>query len=203
LNYLKPLKCDEVFFISERIILQDENDYRYTVSIMNNNKFEKTIEFKKIQKIILFDNKRKFLVYGKKNYRDERYQGEPLFIIDGDEGTMKYLDNFWPGFFLIDEQNIIINRFYQEDKKFIDDIFIYNIITKEIIYVYDMNAYLASRLGTDNLEYYELDFPDYSDGKNKVNNGRIRVYFNQWGEDGPQSFYAHLNIQNPNSVYIE
>lgn len=201
LNVLRPLKHDEVFQISERMILQDNNDYRYIVNIVNNNQTEKIMELKNIRQLILYDNQRGILLYGMKHYDIGEYKGNPLFIIDGVEGKIEYLDNFRPGFFLI-EDNIIINRIYRQEQ-LTDDLFVYDITRRETICVYDMNAYLVSKLETMNKDRYEIGFPDYYEGKVKITNGRVKLYFDQWGEDGPDSFYSYLNIQDKRNIYAE
>lgn len=201
-NELRPLYDGECLVLSERIIRQDDN-YGFTISIKNDNKTKNVLELKNISTAVLYNDKKKILIQVGNNENAVPYRGDPIYLINGLIGSIEFLDYFVPGFFLVESENVIIDRLYRDSHNYlIDDIYVYDIQKKELVFICDVNKYLRTKLLHED-SHYDLDFPDYINGHNRIIDDHIRVYFNQWGENGPNSFFAFLNIKNKRNVYID
>jgi hypothetical protein len=199
----EKLNEHEFFSSGERIINQDGENYRYIVEVESEGIIKKAFEFKNAYNLIMFDDKRRFLLYLNPNtYACDG--GSPLYYIDGNTGTIESLGLFTHGFFVVEDKMVIINRISKDRNYFLtEDLFVYSITDKKVISTYNVNEYLSAIVYREDRDYYLLGFPDYKEGRNIIRNGRIRVYFDHYGEDGPKSFYAYLNINDVYNIFME
>lgn len=200
-NNFSKLNQDEYFYSSERMIKEEGDNYRFIV--YKNNTTEKIFEFKNSYSLILFNDRKKFLLFLNPNtYTSD--EGAPLYFIDGDNGTIEYLGLFHNGFFVLEDDLVIVGSILKRSAfSPTDDLFVYSIKDREIIGIYDANNYLNTTINCEDQDGFFLSFPDYRDGKNVVLNGHIRVYFDHWGQDGPKSFYTYLNVQDVHNIFLE
>ena len=210
-NRLRKLTPNEIFVAEARRIENNERYYRFTINIKSETCIEKVLEFKNTEDIYMFQDKKRFLAYldttgWNKSSNDfilSDYGNDPLFYIDGREGTIEYVGSSFGGFFILEESMVLINRIPMSNSQITTDLYVYSILEKKILSTLDVNKYIRSKVQIDNRDHFYVSFIGYRDYTVPVNNGYIKIGLDHYGENGPKSFFAYLNVKDVYNLTIE
>jgi hypothetical protein len=210
LHDFRKINSDEMFiYTTAENILKGERHFRLTVFIKKENKLEKYLEFIGAISLYMFQDNKRFIVYmdttnwsqADKNEIDDNY-GDPLYYIDGDKGTIDYIGTTVGAFFILEEPLVYVSVFYRNDVS--NDIYVYDIIEKEVICYLETRTYIESRVIIDRNDFFYVGFVDIRDNKVTINNNYIRIKFEQGDMGGgKKSFFAYLNLSDLRNLKIE
>ena len=210
-NRLRKLMPNEIFIAEERRIESDGIYYRFTINIKSETGIEKVLEFKNTEAIYMFQDKKRFLAYldtrgWNKSSNDfilSDYGNDPLFYINGIEATIEYIGSSRGGFFVLEEPMVFIGRIPMKNNQITTDLYVCSILEKKVISTLDINKYIRSKVKIEGRDYFDVSFIGYRDYSVPVNNGYIKIGLDHYGEDGPKSFFAYLNVKNVYNLTIE
>jgi len=201
-NKLRKLQPNEVFIYEDQGHVETEKRsmYQFTVYIKNQTHIEKVMEFQDTISIYMFKDKKRFLAY--LNIDDYNYPS-PLYYIDGENATIEYIGSSYGGHLILEEQMVFINRIPENNDQICPNLEVYSILEKKRLSTLDTNTFLRSNIEIDSDDGFYIGFVGYLDYSVPVYNGYIKIFFDHYGEDGPKSFFAYLNVKNVYNLKIE
>ena len=213
LNNMRKLETGEKFVVVKaNEFVDNENDYRTTVLITNGIDTEEYLILKDVYSLYLFENYTRILIYfstviwsdnTKMNLPDYREYGYPLYYINGVDNTSEYITSTFPGFFVLENEMAIINTDYSNFNTNIvsPNIYAFSIEEKRVLSFISTDDFVRSKTNVSKPGSFFIAFgAEYN--RAPVINGYNRMYFDHWGEDGPESFYAYLDLNDLNNLRI-
>jgi hypothetical protein len=203
-NKLRKLQPNEIFIVEDRLDLENERYFRFTINILNETHTEKVLEFRDTISIYMFNDKKRFLAY--LNIADWN-NPRPLYYIDGRNATIEYIGSSFGGHFIIEESMVFINIFYENNETWYNELspnlYVYSILEKKIISTFDTNKFIQNKVNIEDQDNFDIEFVGYLDYRVPVCNGYIKIYFNHFGQNDSKSFFAYLYIKDVYNLKIE
>lgn len=209
-NKLRKLLPHETFTVDERIIVENETCYRFKINIKTEIGVENVLVFKETNSVYMFQDGKRLLVYCDTTSWNKTTTtfissgwGDPLYYIDGNTGVIEYIGSSFGGFFILEEPMVFINRIPTTTNQVSTNLYVYGILEKRIISILDTTKYVQDKVKIEGQDYFDIGFVGGRNYSVPVHDGRIKIYFDHYGEDGPKSFFAYLNVMDINNLKIE